>query len=73
MISPDQQKFRNFQASEVDYTVQRLVKGLGSSNKAARQGFSTALVQVVRRFNVPHATVQKLVQDNLQVTGSTKR
>src|SRR5687768_5369725 len=35
---------------ELKYTVERLVKGLSSPRKAARFGFSLALVEVLRAF-----------------------
>lgn len=53
--------------------VQRLVKGLGSSRKAARQGFATALVHVMLQHpEIKADTVLQLVKEHLTVKGSYK-
>ena len=57
---------------EIKYTVQRLVKGLSSSRKAARQGFSTALTHVMNLFNVESEHVLSLMSKHLAVQGSFK-
>ncbi|KAJ1674203.1 DNA-directed DNA polymerase, partial [Spiromyces aspiralis] len=44
-------------ASDVSYAVERLVKGLGSSRKGARQGFSVALTELLAKLNNVTATV----------------
>ncbi|CAC5414026.1 POL5 [Mytilus coruscus] len=39
-------------SEELEYSVKRLVKGLASSRETARQGFSVALCQILRKFDV---------------------
>ncbi|XP_063396330.1 myb-binding protein 1A-like isoform X3 [Mytilus trossulus] len=39
-------------SQELEYSVKRLVKGLASSRETARQGFSVALCQILRKFDV---------------------
>jgi len=57
---------------EINYTVQRLVKGLSSSRKAARQGFSTALTHVLNMFEVKSDHVLELMSKHLAIQGSFK-
>lgn len=60
-------------ASDVQYTLSRLVKGLSSGRAAARPGFATALVELLR--GVPAITttaVYKLIQDTTRTAGSMK-
>jgi len=53
--------------------VTRLVKGLASSRKGARQGFATVLTEVLSEFDcLPPERVLKLIAKNLEVTGSAK-
>ena len=58
---------------DLQYVLKRLVSGLASSRKAARQGYATALAELFARFDclrVDH--VIRLMKDSLQVTGSAK-
>jgi len=58
---------------DLDYTVQRLVKGLSSSRKAARQGYATALTQLMIEFETINTDdVFKLMVENLNIKGSFK-
>lgn len=51
----------------------RLVKGLASSRKGARQGFATVLTEVLSEFNcLSPEKVLRLIAKNLEVTGSAK-
>ena len=51
----------------------RLVKGLASSRKGARQGFATVLTEVLSEFgSLSPERVLKLIAQNLEVTGSSK-
>lgn len=59
--------------ADLDYTVQRLVKGLSSSRKAARQGYATALTHILKEFqNVTTDTILELMSKHLAVTGALK-
>ncbi|RDD40370.1 Myb-binding protein 1A-like protein, partial [Trichoplax sp. H2] len=59
--------------NELQYTVQRLVKGLGSFRKAARLGFSTLLAEVLKQFReVSIESVLHLSSEHLIVTHSAK-
>ncbi|KAM0792376.1 hypothetical protein ACM66B_005056 [Microbotryomycetes sp. NB124-2] len=40
-------------SADTEYTIKRLVTGLGSANEAARQGFATALTELLARL--PHS------------------
>ncbi|XP_065060180.1 uncharacterized protein LOC135687527 [Rhopilema esculentum] len=58
---------------ELDYSVKRLVKGIGSARKGARQGFGTALTEIMCHFDCVHTdTIYKLMEDHLNVQGSFK-
>ena len=58
---------------ELEYSVTRLVKGLASSRKGARQGFATVLTEVLSEFgSLSPETVLSLIAKNLEVTGSSK-
>ncbi|KAI8504946.1 Myb-binding protein 1A [Branchiostoma belcheri] len=53
---------------EIGYALTRLVHGLASSRKAARQGFSTALCELLHEVPViPLEDVLQLIQKDLQV------
>lgn len=63
----------NVCCDELEYSVKRLVKGLASSRKGARQGFATVLTEVLYKFDsLSPETVLKLIAENLEVTGSSK-
>lgn len=49
------------QSDDLSYTLKRLVKGLGSSRKAARQGFAMALTEIILQFD--HISVDDILQD----------
>ncbi|KAJ7365956.1 Myb-binding protein 1A [Desmophyllum pertusum] len=58
---------------QLEYSVTRLVKGLASSRKGARQGFATVLTEVLSEFgSLSPERVLKLIAQNLEVTGSSK-
>ena len=62
---------KNFCCDELEYSVKRLVKGLASSRKGARQGFATVLTEVLSKFvSLSPERVLKLSGENLEVTGS---
>ena len=51
----------------------RLVKGLASSRKGARQGFATVLTEILSTLECPSPDrVFRLIAENLEVTGSCK-
>ena len=51
----------------------RLVKGLASSRKGARQGFATVLTEILSTLECPSPDrVFRLIAQNLEVTGSCK-
>jgi len=58
---------------DLGYVVQRLVKGLGSSRKAARQGYATALVHVLKgNPELKPELILELMSEHLAVKGSLK-
>ena len=58
---------------DLQYCVERLVRGLGSNRKGARQGFSVALTELLATFpQVTAAQVLALVDQHLQPVGSAK-
>ncbi len=60
-------------SSDVQYTLGRLIKGLGSGRAAARPGFATALVALLRE--VPEVTtteVYKAIAETTRTSGSMK-
>lgn len=58
---------------EISYSLKRLVKGLSSSRKAARQGFATALTHVLNKFStIDTQEVLDLMSEHLAVQGSFK-
>jgi DNA polymerase phi len=60
-------------SSDVQYTVTRLVKGLGSGRAAARPGFATALVALLREVPAVTTTdVYKTISDTTRTAGSMK-
>ena len=53
--------------------MKRLVKGLASTRKGARQGFATVLTEILSEFAcLSPEKVLKLIAKNLEVTGSAK-
>lgn len=59
--------------NELKYSVKRLVKGLASTRKGARQGFATVLTEILSEFAcLSPEKVLKLIAKNLEVTGSAK-
>lgn len=61
----------NLCCDELEYSVKRLVKGLASSRKGARQGFATVLTEVLSKFtSLSPERVLKLIGENLEVSGS---
>lgn len=60
-------------SEELKYCVTRLVKGLASSRKGARQGFATVLTEVLSEFDCLFPEkILRLITKNLEVTGSAK-
>lgn len=58
---------------ELEYSVTRLVKGLASSRKGARQGFATVLTEVLSEFaSFSPEGMLRLITKTLEVTGSSK-
>ena len=56
---------------DLSYAMKRLVKGIGSSRKGARQGYGTALAEVLGHFDgIQYETVHGLMQEHLTVKGS---
>ena len=54
---------------DLSYTLNRLVKGLASSRKAAREGFAMALTEIILMFDA--ITVEDIInfmKDSLTVT-----
>jgi len=64
------------QSLGLEYTVKRLVRGVGSSREGSRQGFSAALTEVLRDFPESQFTslehVVSLIQTELNITSSAK-
>eukprot|EP01032_Pedospumella_encystans_P026599 gene26599-30059_t len=58
--------------AERDYTLKRLVKGLGSSRDSARQGFATCLCEFLQLPGVEVAHILDVLDSTTQVTGSLK-
>ena len=50
-----------------DYTLKRLVRGLASPRDFARQGFATALCEVLNTFTYTIEEVLKLIDESTQV------
>lgn len=63
-----------FQKDEIvpllNYTIERLVRGLSSTNKAARLGFYVALVQILRvsKENINPTSIVNLVKSEYDST-----
>ena len=58
---------------DTDYTLKRLVRGLGSSRESARQGFVTCLcelLEVVKTIDIP--TTLTLIDEHTKVMRCTK-
>lgn len=56
---------------DVEYTLKRLITGLSSSRKGARQGYATALTQLLTNFqNINVEKVYDLMKENLATKGS---
>lgn len=63
----------NSSCDELEYSVTRLVKGLASSRKGARQGFATVLTEVLSEFaSLSPEGMLRLITKTLEVTGSSK-
>ena len=55
------------------YTLKRLVKGLASSRKAARQGFAMALTEIILIFDtISVEDIITYMKDSLTVTKAAK-
>ncbi|XP_013379455.1 myb-binding protein 1A-like protein isoform X2 [Lingula anatina] len=62
-------KKKDQKESELNYTVQRLVRGLSSSRKFARPGYTLALTQILRQFKeVTVAQILKEAKEQLRIT-----
>ena len=60
-------------SEQLEYGLKRLVKGLASSRKGARQGFATALTEIINLFDcVSVQSILQLIKENLEVAGSYK-
>ena len=58
-------------SEDLNYTIKRLVKGLGSSRKAARQGFAMTLTEITLLFEtVSVEDIMKHMKELLVVTKS---
>lgn len=51
----------------LDYSLKRLIRGLGSPRDHARQGFAVTFSELIRAFHVDASTCIKLIDENLQV------
>jgi hypothetical protein len=58
----------NSDSSEIDYALKRLIKGLGSSREAARQGFAVCLCELLKFESVSYLEYLKLLDENTKVT-----
>ena len=59
--------------SELDYSFKRLVKGLASSRKGARQGFTTVLTELLSQFDcLSPETVISMLSETLAISGTVK-
>jgi DNA polymerase phi len=58
--------------TDITYTVRRLVRGLASSRDGARQGFGTALIEVLRAFGdaVELESVLAVMEESMTLHGS---
>jgi len=73
VVSLIQELKKEGKEEDLTYTLQRLVKGLSSSRKAARQGFATALTHVMSDFSeISSETILQLIAKHLAVQGSFK-
>ncbi len=54
-------------ASDTEYTLKRLVRGLGSSREAARQGFATCLCEIIKFPTISITDALKIIDDCTQV------
>ncbi|XP_071790358.1 myb-binding protein 1A-like protein [Asterias amurensis] len=55
---------------EVKYTLKRLVRGLASARKGARQGYAMALAELLEHIDqILLADVLKLIQEHLEIKG----
>jgi len=60
-------------SSDVQYTLGRLIKGLGSGRAAARPGFATALVALLREVPAVTTTeVYKAIAESTRTSGGMK-
>ena len=62
----------NTKASDTEYTLKRLVRGLSSSREAARQGFATCLCEIIKFPSISVAEALTTIDECTQVSGSMK-
>lgn len=63
------QEIEDSKSDDLKYTLKRLVKGLASSRKAARQGFAMALIEIVLLFDsISVEDILELMKESLTVT-----
>eukprot|EP01028_Stygiella_incarcerata_P012789 TRINITY_DN80460_c0_g1_i1.p1 TRINITY_DN80460_c0_g1~~TRINITY_DN80460_c0_g1_i1.p1 ORF type:complete len:1129 (-),score=394.60 TRINITY_DN80460_c0_g1_i1:82-3468(-) len=67
------QDIESKEMSMMEYSVQRLVRGLSSSRRGAREGFSIALAEVLGRFSeVSTESILNLMETELSLSGQLK-
>ncbi|XP_072164198.1 myb-binding protein 1A-like protein [Diadema setosum] len=70
LISKQNESSEKRYCSEVSYSLKRLIRGLASSRKGARQGYAVALTELLSKVkDVDLSDVFKLVQQELQISG----
>ncbi|XP_046864871.1 rDNA transcriptional regulator pol5-like isoform X2 [Xenia sp. Carnegie-2017] len=63
------EEIEDSKSDDLKYTLNRLVKGLASSRKAARQGFAMALIEIVLLFDsISVEDILELMKESLTVT-----
>lgn len=65
-IKDNESKYQT-QKEYIDYSLKRLIRGMGSPRDHARQGFAIAFCELIRVFNVDSKTCITLMDENLQV------
>ncbi|XP_067140370.1 myb-binding protein 1A-like protein [Centruroides vittatus] len=64
------QRSKEDNTSDISYCLQRLIKGLASSRKAARQGFAVMLTELLRKFpSVSLDEILSLISKHLSING----
>jgi DNA polymerase phi len=58
--------------ADTEYTLKRLVKGLGSSRESARHGFVTCLSELLITVDIQIGSTLTLIDENTKITGSLK-